>query len=103
MTGGIATVRRRDDEKDADKVGEKDKESMEGIRTGTMGGRRSGGELPRETRLIGSKVFDVMKEEQCLKQLVGYCSNPILFLGAMLQLKSKVGEKWSTIIVSEIQ
>ena len=58
MTGGIATVRRRDDEKDADKVDEKDKESMEGIRTGTMGGRRSGGELPREIRLIVLKVFD---------------------------------------------
>ena len=66
MTGGIATVRRRDDEKDEDKVDEKDqdkvdekdKEGMEGIRTGTMGGRRSGGELPREIRLIVLKVFD---------------------------------------------
>ena len=34
------------------------------MRTGTMGGRRSGGELPREIRLIGSKVFNVMQEEQ---------------------------------------
>ena len=63
MTGGIATVRRRDDEKDADKVDEKDQDKvdekgMEGIRTGTMGGRRSGGELPREIRLIVLKVFD---------------------------------------------
>lgn len=94
MTGGTAIVRRRDE-------GEEDEEEIEdeeGTRRGTMGGRRSGGELPRETRLIGSKVFNVMKEEQCLKQLVGYCSNPILFFGAMLQVKSKVGEKWSTII-----
>ena len=77
MTGGIAIVRRRDE-------GEEDEEEIEdeeGTRMGMMGGQRSGGGLPRETRLIGSKVFDVMKEEQCLKQLVGYCSNPIFFGG----------------------
>ena len=39
-------------------------ERMDG-RTFLTGGRKSGGELPKEIRLIGSKVFDVMKEEQC--------------------------------------
>ena len=91
MTGGTAIVRRRDEGEED----EEEEEDEEGTRRGTMGGRRSGGELPRETRLIGSKVFNVMKEEQCLKQLVGYCSNPILFLGAMLQVKK---QSWREVI-----
>ena len=54
MTGGTAIVRRRDE-------GEEDEEEIEdeeGTRRGTMGGQRSGGELPREIRLIVLKVFD---------------------------------------------
>ena len=43
---------------------EQDELDMEDTRRGAMGGRRSGEGLPREIRLIGSKVFDVMKEEQ---------------------------------------
>ena len=83
MTGGTAIVRRRDE-------GEEDEEEIEdeeGTRRGTMGGRRSGGELPRETRLIGSKVFNVMKEEQCLKQSVGYLQIPFSFSWRMLKLR----------------
>ena len=48
----------KDEEQD-----EEDEEDMEGTRTDAMGGRRSGEGLPREIGLIGSKVFDVMKEE----------------------------------------
>ena len=60
MTDGTVIVQRKDEEQD-----EEDEEDMEGTRTDAMVGRRSGGGLPREIRLTGSKVFDVMKEEQC--------------------------------------
>ena len=51
MTEDTAIVRRRGEEAKGEVEDEED------TRTGTMGGRRSGGGLPRETRLIGSKVF----------------------------------------------
>ena len=41
-------------------------EKMDG-RTFLTGGRKSGGELPKEIRLIGSKVFACTNKEELLK------------------------------------